>query len=160
MWVSRDLHRDTVSNHAFRRVVTTGKRMQVVLMRLRPGESIGRERHVDTDQFFRIESGHGKIEWRRPNSSFWHSAALGPESAALVPAGTWHNIRATTNMRLYTIYAPPHHPPTTHQDVNPQPTHHRPQPHSRPNQRQGGLWDKVYFYPSWRKYPMSRLDGQ
>jgi mannose-6-phosphate isomerase-like protein (cupin superfamily) len=32
--------------------------------------------------------------------------------AVLVPAGTWHNITNTgkTPMKIYTIYAPPHHP--------------------------------------------------
>jgi mannose-6-phosphate isomerase-like protein (cupin superfamily) len=32
--------------------------------------------------------------------------------AVFVPAGTWHNITniGTTPMKLYAIYAPPHHP--------------------------------------------------
>src|SRR3546814_20424500 len=57
---SSDLTR-TVENEDFRRVLYTGKHLQLVLMTLKPGEEIGEEVHEDRDQFFRIEEGHGEI---------------------------------------------------------------------------------------------------
>ena len=36
----------------------------------------------------------------------------GSECAILIPAGTWHNVLNNQNvpLKLYSIYAPPHHP--------------------------------------------------
>lgn len=44
----------------FRKVLYTGKHLQLVLMSLNVGEEIGMEVHPDNDQFFRFESGNGK----------------------------------------------------------------------------------------------------
>jgi mannose-6-phosphate isomerase-like protein (cupin superfamily) len=35
-----------------------------------------------------------------------------PGSGVFIPAGTWHNIVNTgdTPLKLFTVYAPPHHP--------------------------------------------------
>jgi mannose-6-phosphate isomerase-like protein (cupin superfamily) len=40
---------------------------------------------------------------------------VGDGYAILIPAGTWHNVTNTGNMplKLYSIYAPPHHPKGT-----------------------------------------------
>jgi mannose-6-phosphate isomerase-like protein (cupin superfamily) len=37
---------------------------------------------------------------------------VSPGYAIFVPAGTWHNLMNTGNvpLKLYSIYAPPHHP--------------------------------------------------
>jgi mannose-6-phosphate isomerase-like protein (cupin superfamily) len=51
----------TKENSDFRRVLYTAKRIQLVLMALRPGEEIGEEVHHDRDQFFRVEKGKGEI---------------------------------------------------------------------------------------------------
>ena len=51
----------TVDNEDFRRVLYTGKYLQLVLMTLPPGCDIGEEVHEDRDQFFRIEEGQGSI---------------------------------------------------------------------------------------------------
>jgi mannose-6-phosphate isomerase-like protein (cupin superfamily) len=50
-----DIERATLANEDFRRVLYTGKHMQLVLMTLPPGCDIGEEVHEDRDQFFRIE---------------------------------------------------------------------------------------------------------
>ena len=50
----------TEENSDFRRVLYTGRNLQLVLMSLRPGEEIGLETHDDRDQFFRIETGCGR----------------------------------------------------------------------------------------------------
>ena len=56
-----DLEQATEENEDFRRVVYTGKNLQLVLMSLPPGDEIGEEVHDDRDQFFRIEEGEGVI---------------------------------------------------------------------------------------------------
>lgn len=100
-----DIEDRTEENRDFRRVLYTGKNMQLVLMSLEPGEEIGLETHVDTDQFFRVEEGKGEvlIDGRTTN--------IASDTAIIVPAGARHNVRNTGNkpMKLYTIYAPPHH---------------------------------------------------
>jgi mannose-6-phosphate isomerase-like protein (cupin superfamily) len=95
----------TEHNSDFRRVLYTGKNMQLVLMSLEPGDEIGEEVHADRDQFFRVEKGNGEawIDGKRTRikSSF----------AILVPAGARHNIKNTGDrpLRLYTLYGPPEH---------------------------------------------------
>lgn len=96
----------TVENENFRRVVYTAKNCQLVLMSLKPNEAIGNEVH-DVDQFFRFEKGQGKAVL---NNLDEHVVSDG--SALIVPAGTWHNIINTSTtepLKLYTVYAPPHH---------------------------------------------------
>ena len=95
----------TEHNSYFRRVLYTGKELQLVLMSLKPGEEIGEEVHADHDQFFRVEKGEGEI------SIDGRVARLAREYAAIVPAGAKHNVRntGTKPLRLYTIYGPPEH---------------------------------------------------
>jgi mannose-6-phosphate isomerase-like protein (cupin superfamily) len=95
----------TENNSDFRRVLYTGKQMQLVLMSLRPGEEIGEEVHHDRDQFFRVEKGSGEV---------WIDGArsrIEDGTAIVVPAGARHNIKNTGDepLRLYTLYAPPEH---------------------------------------------------
>ena len=52
-----DIEDLTEGNDHFRRVLYTGKHLQLVLMAIAPGEDIGAEVHADHDQFFRIEDG-------------------------------------------------------------------------------------------------------
>jgi mannose-6-phosphate isomerase-like protein (cupin superfamily) len=95
----------TVENSDFRRVIYTGKEMQLVLMTLRPGEEIGEEVHPDRDQFFRVEQGEGEVLIDGSRSR------IKSETAIVVPAGARHNVRNTGRelLKLYTIYAPPEH---------------------------------------------------
>ena len=95
----------TVANEDFRRVLYTGRNLQLVLMTLPPGCDIGEEVHDDRDQFFRIEEGEGEIRIdgvaNRVEDDF----------AVIVPAGARHNVVNTGSapLRLYTIYGPPEH---------------------------------------------------
>jgi len=93
----------TVENSDFRRVIYTGKEMQLVLMTLRPGEEIGEEVHPDRDQFFRVEQGEVLIDGAR--------SRIESETAIVVPSGARHNVKNTGRepLKLYTIYAPPAH---------------------------------------------------
>lgn len=95
----------TEGNRDFRRVLFTGKHMQLVLMALKPGEEIGSEVHATHDQFFRIEKGRGEVRLDGER------AKIAAGDAILVPAGTQHNLINTgkRRLRLYTLYAPPEH---------------------------------------------------
>jgi mannose-6-phosphate isomerase-like protein (cupin superfamily) len=105
-----DLEQLTLANNDFRRVIFTGKHEQLVLMSLKPGENIGNEIHPDTDQFFRIEQGTAKFTLGNGNEVF----SVSDGGGVVVPAGTWHDVRAGKDgVKLYTIYAPPNHPDGT-----------------------------------------------
>lgn len=96
----------TLENENFRHVIYTGKYSQLVLMCLLPEEEIGVETHPNTDQFFRIESGDGKVVIDGTEYSVTEG------SACVVPAGAEHNVVNTSsdhNLQLYTIYSPAHH---------------------------------------------------
>jgi mannose-6-phosphate isomerase-like protein (cupin superfamily) len=99
-----DIEAATLANDDFRRVLYTASHCQLVLMSLLPGEEIGAEVHT-LDQFFRVEAGDGEavLDGTR--------GPLHPGAAIIVPAGVRHNIVNTGSvpMKLYTIYAPPHH---------------------------------------------------
>lgn len=95
----------TADNRDFRRVVYTGKNLQLVLMAIASGEEIGEEVHSDRDQFFRVEEGKGEA-WIDGKMTKIES-----NYAVLVPAGARHNIKNTGEkpLQLYTLYAPPEH---------------------------------------------------
>jgi len=96
----------TLQNDNFRNVLYTAEHCQLVLMCLKPNEEIGSEVHTDGDQFFRFEAGAGKVIINETEY------VVGDGDTAIVPAGATHNVintSATEPLKLYTIYAPPHH---------------------------------------------------
>lgn len=96
----------TLANRNFRQVLYTGKYSQLVLMSLKPGEEIGEEVHNENDQFFRFESGEGKV------IIDGNEYSVKDGSAIVVPAGAKHNVMnvsETEDLKLYTIYSPAHH---------------------------------------------------
>lgn len=100
-----DIEDRTEQNKDLRRVAYTGPHLQLVLMSLGPGEEIGEEVHESTDQFFRVEAGTGEV------SIDGVATRIDSDMAILVPAGAKHNVRNTglRALKLYTLYAPPHH---------------------------------------------------
>ena len=115
-WVG-SLEKETLANDNFRKVVHTGLHEQLVFMSLKPGEAIGDEVHPSTDQFIRVESGKGKVVFNEKES---HKLDNG--DATIITAGNWHNIINTSKnkpLKLYTVYAPPHHKPGTIQKNKP-----------------------------------------
>ena len=113
-WVE-DIERTTLENENFRTVLDTGARLQLTVMRLGPGEGIGRERHPHTDQFLRIESGTGRVEFGRIEDAVDETHDVEDDWAIVVPAGVWHNVVNTGDgdLKLYSLYAPPEHPDGT-----------------------------------------------
>lgn len=95
----------TTGNADFRRVLYTGKHLQLVLMTLPAGCDIGAEVHEDRDQFFRFENGSGEVDIDD------NTYKVGDGSGIIVPAGARHNVRNTGDapLKLYTLYGPPEH---------------------------------------------------
>ena len=100
-----NIERATLANEDFRRVLYTGKNLQLVLMTLMPGEEIGSEVHEDRDQFFRFEEGEGMVDIDGKANP------VEDDFAVIVPAGARHNVRNTGDrpLRFYTLYGPPEH---------------------------------------------------
>lgn len=101
-----NIEKDSIENNDFRRVLYTSEHSQLVLMSLQPGEDIGEEVHDHLDQFFRVESGTGKLVLDGTEYE------VGDGTAIVVPAGALHNIVNTSEteaLKLYTIYSPPEH---------------------------------------------------
>ena len=103
---SVNIERATKENTDYRRVLYTGKNMQLALMSLKPGEEIGNELH-HLDQFIRVEEGEASAILN--NGETKH--ALREDCAIIIPAGTWHNIIniGAEDLKLYTLYGPPEH---------------------------------------------------
>jgi mannose-6-phosphate isomerase-like protein (cupin superfamily) len=100
------LEKETGVNTDFRKVLYTSNHLQLVLMSLEVGEEIGEEIHLENDQFFRFESGIGRCCVNETEYFVKDGDVL------IVPAGAKHNISnasSTDQLKLYTIYAPPHH---------------------------------------------------
>ena len=100
-----NIERLTTENTDYRRVLYTGKHLQLVLMTLQPGEEIGSEVHRTHDQFLRVESGRGEVvidDVPHP---------IEDDDAVIVPAGARHNVVNTGDapLQLYTLYGPPEH---------------------------------------------------
>jgi mannose-6-phosphate isomerase-like protein (cupin superfamily) len=106
-WVG-NIEKGTLNNKDFRHVIHTGEHEQLVFMSLKPGEDIGDEVHPHTDQFIRVESGTGKVIFNEKETH-----PLNNGDATVITAGNYHNIINTSKkkpLKLYTVYAPPHHP--------------------------------------------------
>ncbi len=105
----------TDSNMYFRSTLWTGENLQVTLMSLKRNEEIGAEVHNGTDQFIKIESGRAKILIGRSAEEFYYQRIVDSDFAIIIPSGTWHNIVnvGTSDLKLYSVYAPPHHPKGT-----------------------------------------------
>jgi mannose-6-phosphate isomerase-like protein (cupin superfamily) len=100
-----DIEQLTEDNEDFRRVLYTGKYLQLVLMSLKPGEEIGEEVHEDRDQFFRVEEGAGAVLIDGTRH------AIRDDDAIVVPAGARHNVinDGREPLKFYTLYGPPEH---------------------------------------------------
>lgn len=99
----------TLKNSFYRKVIHTTDKMQLVIMSLNVGENIHQEVHENVDQFFRIEKGCAKFI--TPDKVI-HAC---DGDVIIIPEGTQHEVQniGKTQLKLYTIYTPPNHPPNT-----------------------------------------------
>ncbi|MGN1234898.1 MAG: cupin domain-containing protein [Christensenellaceae bacterium] len=102
----------TKKNPNYRTALWTGTYLQVTLMSIPVGGDIGLEIHPDTDQFIRIESGRALVMMGKSRNDLNIRKRVNDNYAVIVPAGTWHNVVniGDTPLKVYSIYAPPHHP--------------------------------------------------
>ncbi len=101
-----NIEKDTLKNNNFRKVIYTGKNSQLVLMSIKPKEEIGLETHPENDQFLRFEGGKGRVEIDG------NKYQVKDGDAVVIPAGAKHNvinISVDEELKIYTIYSPPHH---------------------------------------------------
>jgi mannose-6-phosphate isomerase-like protein (cupin superfamily) len=89
----------------FRRVLWTGRHVQLVVMTIPPGGEIGEEVHEGTDQILTFVSGVGEADVAG------QTKPVAAGDLVAVPAGTRHNFRNTgaNPLVLYTVYGPPEH---------------------------------------------------
>ena len=107
-----DIEAATLENPNFRSTLWTGTHLQLTVMSIPVGESIGLEVHHDTDQFIRVEQGTGRVEMGHTETEVIYHHEVGVNSVIFVPAETWHNVINTgdTELKVYTLYGPAHHP--------------------------------------------------
>lgn len=95
------------ANEAYRRVLFTGAKTQLVAMSIPPGGDVGQESHQFVEQFLFCAGGDGQVLIDGTSSPFR------PGDVVVVPPGTRHNFLNTgaSPLKIYTIYAPPNHLP-------------------------------------------------
>ncbi|RJQ20572.1 cupin domain-containing protein [Candidatus Woesearchaeota archaeon] len=107
---STNIEKTTLDNENYRKVLFTAKKIQLVVMSIKPGEDIPFEIHEDTDQFIRIESGTAYVKIGE------QECTLNDDDVIIIPAGSRHyvtNASPDKDLKLYSIYSPPEHPPGT-----------------------------------------------
>ncbi|QQS32090.1 MAG: cupin domain-containing protein [Acidobacteriota bacterium] len=101
-----NIEKETLKNKNFRKVLYTSAYSQLVLMSIKPKEEIGSEVHAENDQFLRFEGGTGRVMVDD------NKYTVKDGDAVVIPAGARHNVintSATEDLKIYTIYSPPHH---------------------------------------------------
>lgn len=101
-----NIETQTLENSNFRKVLYTSGFQQLVVMSIPAGGEIGQEVHDENDQFIRVESGQAEatIDGRK--------IQLEDDDVIIIPKGAEHNVVNTSDsadLKLYTIYSPPHH---------------------------------------------------
>ena len=106
-----DIEQATTDNENYRTTVWTGKYLQVTLMSIPVGSSIGLEVHPETDQFLRLEAGQGRCVMGPAKDDLSFQQDVEDDWSIQVPAGFWHDVINTGDepLRLYAIYSPVHH---------------------------------------------------
>ncbi len=102
----------TKDNTNFRTVLFTGEYSQLTVMSIPVGSEIGLEVHPTIDQFIRLEQGQAKLVSGPTEDSLDSEVELKSDWAAIIPAGTWHNVINTGNeeLKFYSVYSPANHP--------------------------------------------------
>ncbi|AUX26852.1 uncharacterized protein SOCEGT47_074220 [Sorangium cellulosum] len=95
------------SNTAYRRVLYTKDRMQIVVMSIPPGGDVGEERHERVEQILFCAGGSGRVVMGG------EAAPFNQGDVVFVPPGTVHNFvnAGATPLKILTIYSPPNHIP-------------------------------------------------
>ena len=110
---------ETEKNRLFRSALWTGTHLQTTLMLIPRGGEVGEEVHTDTDQMLFITSGHGALFLEDKERGCYREYFVECGTAIFIPQGTKHNVKniGKTPLRLFSVYAPPHHPFGTRQET-------------------------------------------
>ena len=104
---NRNIEKETLKNNYYRKVLYTIKnKMQLVLMSLKPGETIPEEIHKTITQFIRVEKGKGYAIINNKKYLLKDGVSI------IIPQNTKHFIKNTSNkesLKMYTIYTPDNH---------------------------------------------------
>ena len=113
-WIA-DIEAATLANTDFRRVLFTRSHLQLTVMSIPVGESVGWEMHDHLDQFLRVEAGRGALKLGRAEDDVAETYPVEDDWAMIIPAGTWHDVvnDGEAPLQLYSLYAPPEHPDAT-----------------------------------------------
>jgi mannose-6-phosphate isomerase-like protein (cupin superfamily) len=97
--------KETTDNTYFRKVIYTGGKSQLVVMDIKPNESIGAETHQHTEQTLFLLSGEGKSILDGVETPFMAGDVV------VVTPGTKHDFvnTGTSSLKIFTIYAPANH---------------------------------------------------
>ncbi|MFY9262770.1 MAG: cupin domain-containing protein [Actinomycetaceae bacterium] len=106
-----DIEKETLENTNFRTTMWTGSKLQMTVMEIPVGDSIGLEAHEGIDQFLRIEAGKGLCQMGESADNLDFEVEVEDDDAIFVPADMWHNVTNIGDepLKLYTIYAGPDH---------------------------------------------------
>lgn len=102
----------TLKNEKYRSTVWSGNHLQLTVMSIPVGDDIGLEVHPENDQFLRLEQGRGRVQMGKTEDNLDYDEEVEDDWVIFVPAGMWHNVTNIGDepMKVYAIYAPPHHP--------------------------------------------------
>jgi mannose-6-phosphate isomerase-like protein (cupin superfamily) len=101
-----NIEKSTIKNNLYRKILYTNSKQQLVLMSLKPNETIPLEKHLKTSQFIRVENGNGIAQISDKKYILKYGSVL------IIPPNTYHFIKNTSeteDLKLYTIYSPPVH---------------------------------------------------
>lgn len=109
------IEEETKNNTNFRTTLWTGEHTQLTVMSIPVGSEIGLEVHGNVDQFLRVEAGAAELLTGESRESVEKTAELQPDTATLIPAGTWHNVKniGDSDLKVYSLYSPAEHAPGT-----------------------------------------------
>jgi mannose-6-phosphate isomerase-like protein (cupin superfamily) len=109
-----NLEKKTLSNTNYRKVLSTTKQQQLVVMCIPVNGGIHQETHPSTTQFINVLKGCGLI------TIGGKKYKVSDGDAVVIPPGAVHKVQNTgkTALQLYTIYSPPEHPIGTVQKVD------------------------------------------
>src|SRR5690606_36194518 len=99
-----DIETATRQNTNYRTVAWTGRYLQVTLMSIPVGESIGLEVHPETDQFLRVDAGEGRVRMGPGKDEITYEQDVSDGCSIQVPAGTWHDV-VNTGVEPLQVYA-------------------------------------------------------
>jgi len=99
-------------NTEFRKIIATHEHSQLVLMCIQPQQEIGYEKHT-VDQILYFVQGIAQAVVDQ------NTFTVHPHDLVIVPAGKYHNFVniGTTDLKLFTLYAPPEHTSEHTQDT-------------------------------------------